>query len=463
LTVYELDVALGSMASHTLHVDLPEVQYARSGDVSIAYHTYGDGPIDLVFVTGFVSNIQYGLENPLVRKLYERISKFARLIRLDRRGTGLSDRPREVPTLETRMDDVRAVMNDAGSERAVLLGTAEAAPLTLLFAATYPDRVGALVMHNGYAKAVWSADYPWAKTIEEWRRDLAEVERGWGTEEYFDKVLRRSYPSVADDEEFRRWFVNIMRYGASPAAALTVHRMAMDVDVRDVLPAVRVPTLVLHQRATREHARYLEERIPNARGVELPGEDQTTWTAETLPDEIERFVREVWDEPEPETVLSTVLFTDIVESTRRAAEVGNRAWTQLVSRHHAVVRGQLVRFRGRELDTAGDGFFATFDGPVRAIKCACCITRSVRELGLDVRAGVHTGECEVVEDKVAGLAVVIGSRVAAKAGPGEVLVSSTVKDLVAGSGIDFHDRGIASLKGVPGEWRLFAVDPSLAP
>jgi class 3 adenylate cyclase len=205
----------------------------------------------------------------------------------------------------------------------------------------------------------------------------------------------------------------------------------------------------------------LEERIPNARRVELPGEDQTTWTAETLPDEIERFVSEVWDEPEPETVLSTVLFTDIVESTRRAAEVGNRAWTQLVSRHHAVVRAQLDRFRGRELDTAGDGFFATFDGPVRAIKCACCITHSVGDLGLGVRAGVHTGECEVVENKVAGLAVVIGSRVAAKAGPGEVLVSSTVKDLVVGSGIDFHDRGVASLKGVPGEWRLFAVNPSL--
>lgn len=444
-------------------VEIPEVQYARSGDVSIAYHTYGEGPVDLVFVTGFVSNIQYGLENPLVRRFYERISKFARLIRFDRRGTGLSDRPREVPTLETRMDDVRAVMNAAGSERAVLLGTAEAAPMTLLFAATYPERVGALVMHNGYARAVWAPDYPWAKSAEEWRRDLAEIERGWGSEEYFDKVLRRSYASVAEDEQFRRWFVNIMRYGASPAAALTVHRMAMDVDVRAVLPAVRVPTLVLHQPATREHARYLEERIPNARRVELPGADQTTWTAETLPDEIEHFVREVWGEREPETVLSTVLFTDIVESTRRAAELGNRTWAQLVSQHHATVRTQLDRFRGREVDTAGDGFFATFDGPVRAIKCACSITHSVQELGLDVRAGVHTGECEVIENKVGGLAVVIGSRVAAKAGPGEVLVSSTVKDLVAGSGINFHDRGAASLKGVPGEWRLFAVDPSAPP
>lgn len=274
-----------------------EVQYARSGGVSIAYHVYGDAPIDLVFITGFVSNIQYGLENPLVRRLYERISRFARVIRLDRRGTGLSDRPREVPTLETRMDDVRAVMDASGSERAVLLGTAEAAPMTALFAATYPERVGALVMHNGYAKALWSPDYPWARTREEWLTLLGEIEKGWGTEEYFDSVLRRSYPSVADDPEFRRWFINIMRYGASPSAALTVHRMAMDVDIRDILPAIRVPTLVLHQHATADHARYLEERIPNAHRIELPGADQTTWTAETLPDEIERFVGEVWEEP----------------------------------------------------------------------------------------------------------------------------------------------------------------------
>ncbi len=441
-------------------MDEPEIKYAKSGDVSIAYHIYGDAPIDLIFITGFVSNIQYGLENPLVRRLYERISRFARMIRLDRRGTGLSDRPREVPTLETRMDDVRAVMDAIGSERAILFGTAEAAPMTALFAATYPERVGALVMHNGYAKAVWSPDYPWARTAEEWRRNLGEIERGWGSEEYFDNVLRRSYPSVADDEEFRRWFVNIMRYGASPSAALTVHRMAMDVDIRDVLPAVRVPALLLHQRATREHACYLEERMPNARRVELAGEDQTTWTAETLPDEIERFVKEVWDEPRPETVLSTVLFTDLVESTKHAVELGDRRWSELVSRHHAVVRTQLDRFRGREIDTAGDGFFASFDGPLRAINCACSITCCVADLGLDVRAGLHTGECEVIGNKIGGIAVVIGSRIAARAQAREVLVSRTVKDLVAGSGVEIRDRGETVMKGVPGEWQLYAVDPA---
>jgi class 3 adenylate cyclase len=435
-----------------------EVQYARSGGVSIAYHVYGDAPIDLVFITGFVSNIQYGLENPLVRRLYERISRFARVIRLDRRGTGLSDRPREVPTLETRMDDVRAVMDASGSERAVLLGTAEAAPMTALFAATYPERVGALVMHNGYAKALWSPDYPWARTREEWLTLLGEIEKGWGTEEYFDSVLRRSYPSVADDPEFRRWFINIMRYGASPSAALTVHRMAMDVDIRDILPAIRVPTLVLHQHATADHARYLEERIPNAHRIELPGADQTTWTAETLPDEIERFVGEVWEEPRPETVLSTVLFTDLVESTKRAVELGNRAWSDVLSRHHSAVRTQLDRFRGREIDTAGDGFFASFDGPLRAINCACAIVHAVPELGLHVRAGLHTGECEVIGNKIGGVPVVIGSRIAAQAGPQEVLVSRTVKDLVAGSEVRFHERGSSVLKGIPGEWELYAVD-----
>jgi class 3 adenylate cyclase len=438
-------------------VERPPIRYARSGDVAIAYHAYGDAPIDFVFVTGFVSNIWYGLENPLVRRFYERIGRFARLIRFDRRGTGLSDRPRDVPTLETRMDDVRAVMDDAGSERAVLLGTAEAAPMVALFAATYPERVGALVMFNGYAKAVWSPDYPWGRSAEEWRRELAEIERGWGTDEFFDRLLRRSYASVAEDPEFREWFINIMRLGASPGAALTVHRMAMDADVRDVLPAIRVPTLVVHGHSMRDHACFMAERIPGARRVELPGDDLTTWTAETLPDEIESFVREAWGEREPDTVLSTVLFTDIVGSTERAAAVGDRAWRELQQRHDALVRSQLDRFRGRELDTAGDGFFATFDGPVRAIKCACAISRGVAGLGLSVRAGLHTGECELVGDKIAGIAVNIGARVAAQAQPGEVLVSSTVKDLVAGSGFAFDDRGSATLKGVPDEWRLYAV------
>ena len=438
-------------------MDRPEIRYAKSGGVAIAYHVYGNAPIDLVFVTGFVSNILYGPESPLVRRFYERIARFARLVRFDRRGTGLSDRPREVSTLETRMDDVRAVMDAVGSERAVLFGTAEAAPMTALFAATYPERVGALVMFNGYAKAVWSPDYPWAKTAEEWRRELAGIELGWGTEEYFDRVLRRSYPSVADDEEFRRWFMDIMRYGASPGAALAVHRMAMEVDVRDVLPAIRVPTLALHSASTRDHARFMAERIPGARRVELPGADLTTWTAETLPDEIEAFVRDVWGEPEPKTVLSTVLFTDIVGSTERAAELGNGRWRGLMERHDAIVRRQLDRFGGREVDHTGNGFFASFDGRVRAIRCACAISRAVEDLGLQVRAGMHIGECELIGDKIGGIAVNIGARVAAQARPGEILVSGTVKELVLGAGFEFEHRGASALKGVPGEWSLYAV------
>jgi class 3 adenylate cyclase len=439
-------------------MNIPEIRYARSGDVAIAYHVSGQGPIDLVLVTGFVSNVLYGLEQPLVVQFNERIGRFARLIRFDRRGTGLSDRPREVPTLETRMDDVRAVMAAIGSERAALLGTFEAAPMTALFAATYPERVGALIMFNPYAKAVWAPDYPWGMPEDEWRRGLAEVEQGWGTEEYFDKVLRRSFASVADDPDFRRWFVNIMRFGASPGAALTIHRMAMDVDVRDVLTAIRVPSLILHTPGNRDQSRFMVERMPNARRVELAGDDASIWLhGREVSGEIESFLDEVWGEAEPETVLSTVLFTDIVDSTRRASELGDRAWAELVQSHHALVRRLLDRFRGRELDTAGDGFFATFDGPARAIRCASEIVDSVRGLGVEVRAGLHTGECEVMGEKVGGIAVNIGARIASRAEGGEVLVSSTVRDLVAGSGIEFEERGVAELKGVPEEWRLFAV------
>jgi class 3 adenylate cyclase len=439
-------------------VDAPEIRYARSGDVAIAYHVSGEGPIDLVFVTGFVSNILFGLEQPLVRRFLERLGRFARVIRFDRRGTGLSDRPRDVPTLETRMDDVRAVMAAAGSTRAALLGTFEAAPMTALFAATYPERVSGLVMYNPYAKAVRGPDYPWGRSEQEWRVDLEAIERGWGTEEYTETVLRRSFPSMVGDEDFRRWLVNILRYGASPGAALTVQRMAMDVDVRDVLPAIRVPTLILHQQSMRGPATYVAERIEDAHRVELAGDDDSIWLAQGAPEEIERFLRSASSEDdEPETTLSTVLFTDIVRSTELAVELGDRRFRDIVGAHHAVTRRQLDRFRGRELDTAGDGFFASFDGPARAIRCAAAIVEAVRELGITVRAGLHTGECMLIDGKPGGIAVNIGARVAARAAGGEVLVSSTVKDLVAGSELRFDDRGVAELKGLPGEWRLYAL------
>jgi len=444
-----------------VNVECSDICYTRSGDLSIAYQVIGDGRVDLVFVTGFVSNLAWAWEHPKIVEFYEKIGVFARMVRFDRRGTGLSDRPTSVATLETRMDDVRAVMAAAGLDRAVVLATFEAAPMAALFAASYPERVGALVLFNPYAKGVRSPDYPWGRSAEEWRRELAELERGWGTTEYFDRVLERSYGSAAGDESFRRWFINMMRYGASPGAALNVHRMAMDVDIREVLPAVRVPSFIIHGPRNAGHAQFMAERMPAARRLELRSGDESIWLVEEVPEQTRRFVGDVWMEPEPDTVLATILFTDIVGSTERAAEVGNRRWNELLGRHHALIRRQLDHFRGREMDTAGDGFFATFDGPVRAIRCARAISDCVRELGFEVRAGLHTGECEIRENKVSGIAVNIGARVMSYAGPGEVLVSSTVKDLVAGSGISFDDRGPATLKGIEGEWRLYAVTSAL--
>jgi class 3 adenylate cyclase len=434
-----------------------DIRYTRSGDVAIAYQLIGDGPADLVFVTGFVSNLAWAWEHPKIIEFYERMGAFARMVRFDRRGTGLSDRPTSVATLETRMDDVRAVMSAAELERAAVFATFEAGPMAALFAATYPERVGALVLFNPHAKGVRSDDYPWGRTSDEWRQELADLEAGWGTTEYFDRVLARSYPSAVGDETFRHWFINMMRYGASPGAALNVHRMAMELDIRDVLPAVRVPTLIIHGPRNAGHAQFMAERMPSARRLELANGDESIWLVEDVPEQTRRFVGDVWLEPEPETVLTTVLFTDIVGSTEHATQLGNHRWNELVGRHHALVRRQLDQFRGREIDTAGDGFFATFDGPVRAIRCARAITESVRALGIEVRAGLHTGECELRGDKIGGIAVNVGARVMSNASPGEVLVSSTVKDLVAGSGITFADRGPATLKGIEGEWRLYAV------
>lgn len=438
----------------------PETHYAQSGDVSIAYQEIGsEGPIDIVFVHGFVGNLEVEAENPRHEAFFERLARLGRVIRFDRRGTGLSDRVREVPTLETRMDDLRAVMDAAGSRRALLVSTFEAASMAMMYAASYPERVAGLVLYDAIAKGVRSPDYPWAAfsqvEFEEW---LEEIRTRWGERDFATRDLRQFAPSLADDSETQEWWARVMRLGASPGAAVLIARMALMVDVRDILPSIRVPTLVLHGEVARGESVYISERIPNARRVELGGLDRLFWLAEGLADEIVAFAPRVWGEQEPETVLATILFTDIVGSTARAAELGNRAWADLVQRHHALVRAQLDQFRGRELDTAGDGFFAAFDGPIRAIRCATAIDDTVRDLGLEVRAGLHTGECESVGKKLAGLAVNIGARVASQAQPGEVLVSSTVKDLVAGSGLSFRDRGAHELKGIPGEWRLFAVE-----
>jgi class 3 adenylate cyclase len=438
-------------------VQCSDIQYTRSGDVAIAYQEIGDGRLDLVFVTGFVSNLAWAWEHPRIVQFYERMAAFSRMVRFDRRGTGLSDRPVSVATLETRMDDLRAVMAATKLDRAVILATFEAGPMATLFAATYPERVGALVLFNPFAKGVRTPEYPWGRTAEEWRHEIDAIANGWGTTEYFDRVLARSYASAAEDDSFRRWFINMMRYGASPGAALTVHRMAMDVDIRDVLPAVRVPTLIIHGPGNAGQAQYMAERMPAARRLELPNGDESIWLVDEVPEQTRRFAGDVWLEPEPETVLATILFTDIVGSTECATALGDRQWNALLGRHHALLRRQLDQYHGRELDTAGDGFFASFDGPVRAIRCARAISECVRELGLEVRVGLHTGECEVREGKVSGIAVNIAARVMANAGAGEVLVSSTVKDLVAGSPLVFEERGAKVLKGIGGEWQLFSV------
>jgi class 3 adenylate cyclase len=437
----------------------PEVRYARSGDLAIAYQVVGDGPLDLVFCP-FNPNLYYIWEMPQFASLMKRFTSFSRLILFDHRGTGLSDRPRDLPTLEARMDDIRTVMDAAGSEQAALVGVLEGGHLTTLFAATYPERTSALVLFNPSARGIRASDYPWGLSDDEWRARLKEVREGWGSREVANKFASTMYASLADDEGFLTHFVWYSRLWASPGAAHAYFRMAMETDVRDVLPAVRVPTLVLYRRPFREQSLDVAGRIPDAKTIELPGLDAGIATGGDEPTlEIERFLIHSESEPEHERVLATVLFTDIVGSTERAAELGDSRWLELRERHHALIRHQLALFRGEELDAAGDGFFASFDGPARAIRCACAITRGAKELGLDLRAGLHTGECELADGKVAGIAVHTGARVAAHAKPGEVLVSSTVRDLVAGSGIAFEDRGEQRFKGIPEAWHLYRVVP----
>ncbi len=446
---------------------LPQTRYARSGDVSVAYQVVGDGPFDLVHVPPFVSHVELAWQVPGMAAFNNRLSSFSRLIRFDKRGTGMSDRVSGAPTLETRMDDVRAVMDAAGSERAALFGVSEGGPMSGLFAATYPDRVWALVLYGTFARERWAHDYPWGYRDEELLRE-AEEDTRWGTPEHAAEAARALAPSA--DEAGQQALATLLRQSASPGAAAALSRMNMEIDVRHVLTAVRIPTLVLNRTGDSEFivggSRYLAEHIPGATHVELPGRDHaiSAGDMDAAADEIERFLHTAWearaweDAGEEERTLATILFTDIVGSTAKIVEVGDGAWRQLLEAHHRVIRRSLARFRGRELDTAGDGFFASFDGPARAIRCACEISEGVGELGLQVRVGLHTGECEVVNGKIGGIAVHIGARVASEARGSEVLVSGTVKDLVAGSGIGFHDRGAAALKGVPGEWRLFAVD-----
>lgn len=443
----------------------PRTRYARSGDVSIAYQVVGNGPLDLVYVPGWISNVEMTWEEPSVARFFERLASFSRLILFDKRGTGLSDRDVGFPTLEDRMDDVRAVMDAVRSERAALLGMSEGGNMSMLFAATYPERTAALLLFGCFAKRIRAPDYPWAPAPEERQSWYRQIEEQWGGS--FDVSVLA--PSRANDPSFTNWFGTYLRMGASPRAAVRLAHTNTEIDVRDILPAIRVPTLVMHRRQDRgadfEEGRYIAERIPGARFVALEGEDHLLWTGDqdAVLDEIEEFLTGTRQAAEIDRVLTTILFTDIVGSTERATASGDRLWRDLLNRHHAIVRAEIERYRGREVNMTGDGFLACFDGPARAVRCALAIGEAIRPLGLEIRAGVHTGECHLEGLQISGIALHIGARIAALAGPGEVLVSNTVKDLVAGASIAFEHRGAHTLKGVPNDWQVFAASlPSRA-
>jgi pimeloyl-ACP methyl ester carboxylesterase/class 3 adenylate cyclase len=446
----------------------PHTRYAKSGDVSIAYQVVGDGAIDLVVVPGFVSHVEIAWENPSIVRLVDQLSRFARVIIFDKRGTGMSDPVEDVPTLEQRMDDVRAVMDAAGSQQAALLGFSEGGPMCILFAATYPERTRALVLSGAMARSTWAEDYPWATPAPALIESAREFTLpSWGTGDGIEVFA----PSLADDPKVREWWGRMERVGASPSMVRKLFLMFLETDVREALPLVQAPTLVIHRHGDRVvnvgAGRYLAEHIQGARFLELPGQDHIGWggNTESFAGEIEEFITGARAQPveEFDRVLATVLFTDIVGSTEKTAELGDRRWREKLMDYYAMIRRELERFHGREVKTTGDGLFASFDGPARAIACAQSIVVGGKALGLELRTGLHTGECEVLGDDVGGIAVHTGARIMALAEPGEVLVSSTVKDLVAGSRIGFADRDTHTLKGVPGEWRLFAVmDPTSA-
>lgn len=437
----------------------PETKYARCGKLHIAYQVVGSGPIDLVFVPGFVSHLEEAWETPSWARFFTRISEFTRLIIFDKPGTGLSDPVVAAQPLDERMDHVRAVMDAAGCERGALFGLSEGGPMSILFAATYPDRVTQLVLTGTMARFFRDDDYPHGAPPHLLRRMADQIEEHWGEGALLDLFA----PSLAEDPRAVHWWGKFQRRAASPGMARAIVEMLGEIDVRAVLPTIHVPTLIIHRRDEKAvpigAARYLAEKIPDARLVEQPGSDHFPWLgeADAFVDEVEVFLTGARVARDVDRVLATVLFTDIVGSTELASRLGDRGWRDLLQEHNTAVRREITRMRGREVGTAGDGFLATFDGPARAIRCACAIQDAVKPLGIAVRAGLHTGECEMIGDGVGGIAVHIGARVAALAGPGEVLVSSTVKDLVAGSGLGFSDRGTHPLKGVPGEWRLYSV------
>jgi pimeloyl-ACP methyl ester carboxylesterase/class 3 adenylate cyclase len=444
-------------------IEVPETRYAKSGDVNIAYQVVGDGPFDLVYVPPFVTNLELQWEDPTERRYLERLASFCRLIMFDKRGIGLSDRV-AVATLEERLDDLRAVMDAAGSQRAALFGGSEGGALAILFAATYPERVSALVLYGAYPRMAWAPDYPDGLPEEVWADGLQYLQENWGRlQEQASPLVHMLAPSRADDPLWLKAHARWERLSASPGAVASILQMIREIDVRHLLPALRQPTLVVYRTADVPHAvgsRHLGESIAGAKVVELPGNEYFPHLGDqdAIVDEIEEFLTGVRPLHALDRALATVLFTDIVSSTQRAAALGDDEWRRMLDHHAALAVREVERHRGRAIKSTGDGMLATFDGPARAVRCAQAICAGVRSLGLEVRAGLHTGEIELRGDDIGGIAVHIGQRVSALAGPTEVLVSSTVKDLVAGSGIRFADRGSHVLKGVPDEWRVFAVE-----
>jgi class 3 adenylate cyclase len=442
-------------------MELPVTRYAKSGEVNIAYQVIGQGCLDLIYVPGWVSNVEYAWEEPSYARFLKKLASFTRLILFDKRGTGLSDRvpPNELPTLEQRMDDLRAVLDAAGSQRAAIFSISEGAGLSILFAATYPQRASSLALFGGFAKRLWSPDYPWAPTPERRAAWIDDIAHGWGGVTDLAIVA----PSRANDANFAHWWSAYLRQSASPGAAVALAQMNTQIDVRNLLDTVHVPTLVMHRTgdldANIAEGRYIASHIPGAKFVELPGTDHLVFTNDfgTVVDELQEFLTGVRQPRESDRVLATVLLTDIAHSTQLAAEMGDLKWHDVLERHNALVRRELARFRGNEVKTTGDGFLATFDGPARAIRFALSLRAPLRQLGVEIRAGLHTGECEILDSDIGGIAVHIAARVLSEAQPGDVLVSNTVRDLVAGSGIGFTSRGKRELRGVPGEWELLAV------
>ena len=438
----------------------PDIHYVETEDgTSIAYMVTGEGPFDLLCIPGFVSHLELFWEAPGADRYFGRLASFARLIMFDKRGQGLSDRPPTPPTLEQSASDALAVLDAVGSEKAAVYGISEGGPMSVLLAATNPDRVTSLALYGTWARLVQGPGYAEGLPPEAFERFIANVKKDWGG----PVALKLWAPGLVGDKAAERWWARLLRQGTSPAGAEALIRLYEQVDIRSVLPTITVPTLVVHRIGDRmvpvAAARALAADIPGARLIELPGEDHVPLVdSDQIVDEVEEFLTGHRTEREPDRMLATVMFTDIVDSTKRAAEMGDRGWRGLIERHDDLMRRELERHRGRAVKTMGDGFLATFDGPARGIRCAMSAREAMRELGVEIRAGLHTGEVEVMGDDIGGIAVNIGARVGAAAGPGEVLVSRTVTDLVAGSGIEFADRGAHALKGVPGEWQLFAVD-----